>query len=944
VYRKGTYVRHLIRGIAFALLLALGSTALAPLPALAQAEVATPGAIGGLVTDNAGTPLAGATVTVRGATTTITKTDVHGRYSVTLPPGVYTVLVRAGGYAESSTSDVTLTTDGLIVDATLQRPTLSSLETIGSTSSTVNRGPAFNTSAVARSVVDQETFQDQGTTSIRDVLNEIPGIVISNSNGSANGGSPGAITTPNIRGGLSYETASLIDGHAVSVGKYGDYVTTFLSNFMFGSIEVEKGPGSIPTQISRSINGTVNFRTWDPTLKPTGSAEFGVDGWGGKFANLRFSDTVFNKKLGFVFDVATDGTPGPGGNSNPQSFIADLSDVTYTDSAGFPVMPTPYTELHAPGADNAETGYASNTIACCVPIPTNYLNRSQLAKLRFNFSDETSLTATMLASQTISSQNGNTENVYPVLFAPAVPTSSIPNGTINTFFPYNDNFAYDYEFNNEPIFEGEFHTSLKNDNILARYYSATISRFQTNNDTTDAPFTIPVYLYGQSASGQPLNGNDPYGNPYLATISDPLYQSQEYDALTGYSFEYDHTLGQTANVITFSADENYSSTHVYTPGEADNASSSNIPQGSQVNTGTFLLRGAFQIGPKINLTAGYYLTRYDTHFATFNTTVNPYTVAFSDDVFWHGDERLGAAYRANRDTSLRFALGSGLVPPFLGLLSGSSSTPVLCSEEAGNCPSGYQYGSVYVNSLGGLNLRPETSFGYDFGSDYRLPAGTATVISGDIYLTDLYNQYLKSVYVNGTFMGLPLLTTAYANLSNARYEGIELHVERKPETGLGYVVQGALQHGYPYNIPASIYQYTSKGVPTTNLGVVPNLNFGPNTLVSSGGSAIPYSTGAADLNYRGGSGVFGDIGMTYYGPNNTYNEPAFATVRASLRVPVTPRAYLQASASNLLDTYGSTFDEGYQGFKYTNVNGYYYASSLKGVGPRNINLIFVYKL
>ena len=81
---------------------------------------------------------------------------------------------------------------------------------------------------------------------------------------SANGASAGAIAFPNIRNGLSYETATLIDGHPLSVGLYGDYVTTFLNPALLGSAEVIKGPGATAPEVDYAINGTVNFRTKDP--------------------------------------------------------------------------------------------------------------------------------------------------------------------------------------------------------------------------------------------------------------------------------------------------------------------------------------------------------------------------------------------------------------------------------------------------------------------------------------------------------------------------------------------------------------------------------------------------------------------------------------------------------------------------------------------------------
>jgi hypothetical protein len=929
------------------MLLALVAQPIGAVPALAQgAPTASTGTLSGIITDGSGTPLAGATVILSGPNTVRTTTDNLGHYTLTAPPGLYRFLVRAGGFADSAQDGVTLAATATTLDASLSRPTLSSLQTIGTVRTSVNgAGPTFNTSASAQETIGQSTFENQGDISVRNVLDETPGIVDSVSNGSANGGVPGAITYATIRGGLSYETASLIDGHPVSVGKYGDYVTTFLNRYLFQSIEIQKGPGSTPPEINRSVNGTVNFRTWDPTSTLTGNAEFGVDGFGGKYANFRIADTVLDKKLGFVFDYATTGTPGPSGVNNPSSFAANLADVTYTNSQGVPVAVSPVTKVTAPGALNSYTSLATNTIACCLSMPTNYLNRSELAKLRFNFSDVTTFTGTMIASQTYASQNGNVQNLYPTAFNPTIPNGTVASGYQQTFYPFNDNFAQDYELNSEPMFEAELRTQLKNDNVLFRFYSASISRLQTNGDLTNSSITQPVQLYGTSASGAPLTGNDQYGNPYIATIATPLYQSQEQDNLTGYSFEYDHALGNTGNYLTFSADQNYSATHVYTPGSPDTSSTSNIPSGSQQNIGTYSLRGNFQLTPKLSLVAGYYFSRYDTHFATFNTTGTATTYSFSDDYNYHSDDRFGLSYRADKDTNIRFAAGSATVAPFLGILSGTVGLPTLCT--ASSCPSGYQPGSVYTNSVGGLNVQPETSFGYDLGFDHKLAGAPDTVLAGDLYLTNLHNQFLKTVYLNGTFDGqagvLPLATTAYSNLADARYEGIEMHLTKTPQDGFGYSVQGALLRGYPYNVPSSIYQYNSAGVATTNQTVVSGVNFGPYSVLSSGGSAIPYAQGYLELNYQLHQGWYGNIGMIYEGPNNTFNEPAFEVVRATVRVPIHNRnTYIQFAVDNLFNINPEIFDVYGNGVGAVAIGNAYEATELKGYGPRNIHLVLAH--
>jgi hypothetical protein len=937
-----------LRLLSALMLLALVAQPIGAIPALAQGARASAaaGTLSGTITDASGTPLAGATVILSGPHTARATTDNLGHYSISAPPGIYRFLVRAGGFADSAQDGITVAATATTLDASLSRPTLSSLQTIGSVSTSVNNaGPQFNTSAAAQETIGQSTFENQGDISVRNILDETPGIVDSVSNGSANAGVRGAITYPTIRGGLSYETASLIDGHPVSVGKYGDYVTTFLNRYLFQTIEVQKGPGSLPPEINRSVNGTVNFRTWDPTTAPTGNAEFGVDGFGGKFSNLRFSDTVLNKKLGFVIDYATEGTPGAAGGNNPSSFAANLSDVSYTDSHGVPVAVSTVTKTTSPGALNSYTGLSTNTVACCISMPSNYLNHSELAKVRFNFSDVTTFTGTMISSQTYASQNGNVQNLYTTNFQPTIPNATVPNGSLRMFYPYNDNFAQDYELNNEPIFEAEFRSQFKSDNVLLRFYSASISRLQTNGDQTNSTITQPVELYGTTSSGAPLNGLDQYGNPYIASIATPLYESQEQDNLTGYSFEYDHALGNTGDYLTFSADQNYSATHVYTPGSPDTSSTSNIPSGSQQNIGTYSVRGNFQLTPQLSLYAGYYLSRYDTHFATFVTGATT-TYGFNDDIDYHSDDRIGLVFRPDRYTSVRAAAGSATVAPFLGVLTGTQGAPTICTTSS-TCPTGFQPNTAYVNSVGGLNIQPETSFGYNLGFDHKFSNAPDTVLAGDIYLTNLHNQFLRTVYLNGTYAGpqgvLPLATTAYSNLADARYEGIEMHLEKLPSDGFGYKVQGALLRGYPYDVPDSIYQRNAAGVPTTNQTVVPGVNFGPYSVLSSGGSAIPYAQAYAEVNYQLHQGWYGNIGVIYYGPNNTFNEPAFEVTRATLRVPLHNRnTYIQLAVDNLFNINPEIFDVNSAGVGAVAIGNYYEATNLKGYGPRNIHLVLAH--
>jgi hypothetical protein len=59
--------------------------------------------------------------------------------------------------------------------------------------------------------------------------------------------------------------------------------------------------------------------------------------------------------------------------------------------------------------------------------------------------------------------------------------------------------------------------------------------------------------------------------------------------------------------------------------------------------------------------------------------------------------------------------------------------------------------------------------------------------------------------------------------------------------------------------------------------------------------------GYAAVHHRGSFGQYAELGLTYYGSNNTYNIPAFFTGTATYRQPIDAATSLQLSADNLFD-------------------------------------------
>ena len=261
-------------------------------PVCVSAQTGTPtAAVTGTVSDESGAPIADVTVQLRGITSKSTTTDASGKFSVSgLTAGFYVVSASKAGYTTAVQNDVPLFS-GQTTTLAIQmgHVTFSSLRTIASVRTGAH---ALNTTQASVNVVTTSAFVDQGQPQVTRVLSQIPGVQISFPSNSANAAAPGAITVPNIRDATSYETASLIDGHPISVGQYGDNVTTFLNPFMFGSMEVVKGPGADAPEVNNAIGGTTNFRTKDPTLKPYSQMLFGIDNRGGSLSNFEYSNTI----------------------------------------------------------------------------------------------------------------------------------------------------------------------------------------------------------------------------------------------------------------------------------------------------------------------------------------------------------------------------------------------------------------------------------------------------------------------------------------------------------------------------------------------------------------------------------------------------------------------------------------------------------------------------
>ena len=924
----------------------------------AQIAQATASVVSGLVTDTSGTPVAGAAIALNGARTYTATTDAQGRYTITgVQPGIYTATVNRAGFQTGTEQDVAVTAGTPVtLNVQLAAPTLTSLRVIGSTRTIFSRS-TFNTSPASVNVVSTQTFIDQGQPQVKAILNQTPGIVVSLPATSGNGAAAGAITFPNIRGGLSFETASLIDGHPVSVGAFGDYVSTFLNAFTLGSVEVVKGPGANAPEVNYAIGGTVNFRTLDPSRKPTGFQNISVDSFGGVSSNFGYSNTIMNGKLGFVLDYGVIGTPGP---------LKDYAVPTPMNRAwlvnGQAITGTITTSPPIPGTTQTIFNGTATLLYGGIPTSTTYTNKTELVKLRYNFSPVTTLTASYLGSQTWTEQNGNHFYQYTSQFTPGG-TYSSPTGPQPGPILAEDNiFAppHEWEINNEPIFQAEMRTTLGTNNILLRAYTASISRLQyngLNSPTQPAVFQAP--LYGTATVGGVAQTYT--GQMVTLTVPGAYFNSSEEDRLRGYSLEIDHPFGNSGNMISLAADQTHSTTGSYNvgtfiPGLTGGGSTATVPPTSSQTFTTILARGIWNIGQRTNLTWSNYFNTYRTHYSQTNGAT------FTDQNNSHYDSRLGLTFRVNPDTSLRASAGSAIAPPYLALYSKINTVPLLSLP-----------GQLFATNTQANNaLRPETSFGYNVGGDYRFGPGKQTVFSMDIYRTNLWNQLINTTtFANGNvtlpsclvgqtattcsgpLITVPLFSTGSTNLAQARYSGIEMSVRRDPVIGFGFTVQGALQQAIPVNVPASFYTNAGSTLPVRNLGVIPGVNFyGGSQGVSN--QPIPYSNGFGELHYRTAKGAYVSFGETYYGPNNSLFLPAFFIASANGSLPLGGHGLsLSVNIDNVFNTNGNSYITEYGGIFQPYING---AVTTGGVplsgaqlnantyGPRNVRVSLGWKL
>jgi outer membrane receptor protein involved in Fe transport len=853
-------------------------------PTLALAQ--SVGSITGKVTSSTQGALGTARVTITGAGITRTvETKNDGTFSVDVPPGVYSVVASANGFQASETDNIVVSPG---TSATLSFAlSNASLTTIGRVSQ--SSATAVNTTAAAIATIPTSTFTDQGQRTVSNVLSEIPGIEIFNANGGSD--QPYSNQSISIRGAEPYESQILIDGHPVNTGANGvDGVNVgFFNSLLLQGVQVSKGPGNMPNTIEDAVGGTVNFQTAAISAKPDAEFLSGYDSFQGFYYSAKLSDTI--GKFGFLVGISRN--VGPGYLTPQNIYGGDNYYYTYAQYS-LPVTPSPYTSF-GPG-----TNY-TGVVNFSYPATSDFWSNTQLAKISYEFSPVTSVLFSNYSSQSFVDETGNNiGNVYAKVVC-AIPTTTActtttpnPNanytanpylGLVGQMVPINLYAGYPNtsEYNNQPIYTGEFRTTIGPGSFLARYYAGSVSRDLPQNADTSAisPCYTPSCAWlpydPANPSDSDWNDNGYPGEPYFEQTTDILhgldaqytlpFSGSDY-VTVGFDRHVDQAIFQEIYNNAYEGDTTLSDYYTVGPPSATYDTFQSLTES---------IRAGIAITPKLTFGFGGYFSS-----ATY--------------VGSRFDPRGSLTFKPNSKYSLRASWGSAFVQPYYNL--------VIPTEKVSG-------GSLELPTS---TFAPETSSSYDVGGDVKLDP--VTLLSTDYYFTTIYNRYAEiTAPISGTYNGKNYSSeTEDAAEGDGVNEGLELSVTRAPKIGLGFVTAFDLLRDYAFNqiVPKSSTPDLFYALPANGVQL----------------PGYPYDKIRAALNYTLADGGQLQFGSTSYGANNSYGQPGFTVFDTNLKFPVSKRIALSLGATNLFnkDDYqvGGIF---YGGYTYQTLNG--------GVGPTN---------
>jgi outer membrane receptor protein involved in Fe transport len=760
LYYQENNVRTLIRA-ALASLIAMvvfvGPVSAATNSDLMVAQAIATGTITGTITSDSGSGVASATVVLDGPQRQTTTTDGSGAFSVTVAPGVYAVTVTKAGYQTGSSQVTVAPSTTVSVDVALSTATLSNLNVIGRTSSN-NSGNAakFNVSSSPVQSLSQTQILIRNTPDLTSVLQELPGITI-----------PRATSNPNqsfIIHGLRYETKTEIDGHPVSSGTGGTFLTNYTPAAIFGSVQTAWGGGLIGPESGSSGVGIVSLNTPDFSAKDSAFLQGGLDSYGGSIYTL-LADINVGNKLQFVLGRAFSGYRGPTYGTNQ----AD------------------YTGATPPIGTGAPANLSNGVVQYIADFSDTYALNAELAKMRYSFSNSTSFSAEFLGLQGGFNPQGGAYGQYVGLMTipQCINKNVAGNGAgctvtseynspaaqplIGQTIPGYAFYPGSFVAQNQPNFNAELRTTIGNDTLLLRPYTAAIRRLIDGTQESDIPGDAgggwyqvtntancqanfvaaaagvgakgPCFAGGANPIAAYVGSSNTYPVTYATTNTAPIcnattpcytsatglnnsgqvgfgspYTTLEVDQLAGYTFSYIHPFG--ANTFNLTFDHYYDDAIDY------------------INDASPLAAGCtFVLGSGVANTAGTPAYQSTCPLATLRPSPLSVPETFSSISSLGGAATFQVTPKLEVDAGLYFthylinaqALNNTAYNAYL-----ASLTPAQ-SSYAGGFPvqlSGVQNSASHMDPRFGLVYRPERDWSIRFNAGSSLSIPYAGLVSG----------------------------------------------------------------------------------------------------------------------------------------------------------------------------------------------------------------------
>jgi hypothetical protein len=922
----------------FAFVLFFGTAALGARAGELVAQT-TASTITGTIRTPAGAAVTGASVTASGPAQASATTDAAGKFSLTVPPGVYRIDVTKVGYASASSTDITVAPGASVpLAVTMSQQSLTSLQTIGSVSSAAYASSVrINTGAASSTVVGAQAFVNSSNPQINDVLQHIPDVVIQKLGTQQD--------TSIVVGGMQpYETQVLIDGHPIALGQFGVWFSQYFPSFMIGSVETQTGPGNTSPFANLAVGGTANLQTPGFTTKTVATAAYGYDSWQSQNYNVTLSGKL-GSKLSYVLATGYAGT----------------NDYFHDKSACDAYYPTASPTFPGTGPGPNQAGQIA-IVAFCGQWGSAMFNKGMIEKLKYDFSDATSIELGFVGSYGgFNPQDSNWgEALGPATIVGCLPgtnyctnpaDANLIGKTVTTDFWYPGTKI----FNSQQIFTGQLRTSIGDTTLLIRPYIGSIqpetydaggewnypAYFSPNasypacpdlnypaNTCYSGPQTYPAGTVvppntdpNNQYFGAPLNG--PNGGPvnnfetntcgaltptaaYVAVAPDGQehtvagqqecfqypYDTYELDTLYGSTISLVHPLGN--GFVDFTYDYHGQSTYAYINSPANVA----VPKNSATRFSTFSLTGQIAQFKNLTIPFGIYDTVWTAAGAILN--LNPLVNLCPGGTAGDGsqcplqraqasvDPHIALVWRPKSNQSYRLAWGTSTTFPFIGDLSGA---PVYQPPGGGYGAGLYTYKTP--------TLDPEHSLAFSAGGDYRF--ANNSLVSLDLSDTTVHNVFQQLSGALQLSYGLQGVFTP-TNVASLQTKLATLKYAYAPPTGIGFNVSMTADSSITNGVTAADI-YAGAGAVPLPISLPANgvQVCGTGLFTPGSPTCIPYLKGYGQITYTSKGHTFVALGADYEGKNNAYYQPPFAVADLTVRQPFSRIFELQLSVQNLFN-------------------------------------------